>query len=98
MSFILESLCGISTGLATTVAYSLIKSKLFPKKSAIINDNSIPWSYDNSVKRYFCVKCRSFQKYIQYEYCECHDHYDSHFHFKCNDCKFVGIMRTADKK
>lgn len=98
MSFIVEYLCGISAGLATTVAYSLIKSKFFPKKSIIIDDNSIPWSYDQSEKRYFCVKCRSFQKDIQYEYCECCDHCDPHFHFKCIDCKFVGIMRTADKK
>jgi hypothetical protein len=30
-------------------------------------------------------------------YCECPEYHDEHFHFKCKECGFAAIMRTADK-
>lgn len=46
-----------------------------------------------------CPKCLSITcNTKQPRLCECHEYPRDHFHFKCKDCFFASIMRTADDR
>lgn len=63
---------------------------------------AIPWTYrrsGNGTWGFYCPKCININKNAtQMPHCSCEQYHKDHFHFKCGDCGYQAIMRTADDR
>lgn len=103
MSWIELAILGGTT--AFNGALIIMGKRLQKEKSSNCPYGSIPWSIYHSGYAYGvnygfqCPKCINRDKNKeQYPICECEDFPREHFHFKCGDCGFKAILRTADDK
>lgn len=93
---ILELIGTAFASMGATAGALALRKKL---KTAIVPDTygAIPWLWSSKWHGFHCPKCRSAAANIkQPPICDCLDYPKSHFHFKCNDCMYESIMRTAD--
>lgn len=67
------------------------------------NGESIKWAWESpqyswqTGPGFRCPKCNQREaNKKQPKICNCLDFERDHFHFKCVDCEFTAIMRTAD--
>jgi hypothetical protein len=76
---------------------------MIAEKERAFNEGTIPFGWkprlldsgkvENAWKCPKCTKCFAYKKF---EICGCELHHNDHYHFKCDDCSFSSIMRTAD--
>ena len=96
--------------LASSISREL-RDKKKPKEEKIIDDGSIPFTYNRGDRLYgveagfVCPKCgvkhiKKAKDHIQdkLQICECPEYPNLHFHWLCPTCGFKAIMRTADSK
>lgn len=86
------------------VTFGLLAIRARFKKPRLDPDRwgTIPWSYRKSndgTWGFYCSKCINVKKNtLQMPHCCCEEYHKGHFHFKCGDCGYQAIMRTADDK
>lgn len=98
MSLVLELLGDIMIGAGIASGTIFLKSRS-KKKVSVCSDGTLPWSIYQTGERhgFRCPKCINVHKNkTQMPYCECEEYHDGHFHFKCGDCGYQNIVRTAD--
>ena len=91
--------CFVAGSGASVIGALLInKGKSKPKMDPI-KQGTFKWACKygaNQSDWYFiCPKCDGTKK-KQPDICECHEYYNTHFHFECDHCSFNGVMRTKD--
>jgi hypothetical protein len=68
-------------------------------KTAIDGMNVMKWAWVGKYNGYQCPKCTSAAcNGKQPPICGCEEYHKHHYHFKCNDCGFESVMKTADDK
>lgn len=89
----------LGTAFSSTFLWAFISIKRKLQRSKEPDKNGVlPFSiYDRSKGGFFCVKCLNVGKNKkQYPICSCPEYHREHFHFKCNDCGFSALLKTAD--
>lgn len=82
-------------------ALIIMGKRLQNEQKRKLQDHTIPWCYNhhNTDWGFTCVKCQQTKSNRkQPPICDCVEYSKLHFHFKCIDCKYTAIMRTADDK
>jgi hypothetical protein len=102
MSIILELVSNLMVG-AGAVGGTLFLKKKLKKISESCPFGTLPWSIyqkSSSGNRGFrCPKCININKNtVQPPICTCDEYHREHFHYKCGDCGYTNILRTADDK
>ena len=102
MSILLEL---ISCTVSCAAGYSVPKFRKKKIEAQVCIFNSIPWSWENGTptngyaQGFRCFKCRALPRNnMQMPHCSCYEFPRGHYHFKCKECAFAAIMRTADDK
>jgi len=102
MTILVDTIC-YAAGVVSTLSMSKGWSKW--KKPKIEEPFSHKFLWEDYVERghsyvgYGCPKCRSIAcNGTDYPLCDDFCFPRSHFHYKCNSCKYEAIMRTADDK
>jgi len=90
----------------TVVSVLLIRRSL--KKDNPHHKGTLPWDRwcENNLLQadldsygYECPKCHNVSKNVKkFPICLCEEYSEPHFHFKCGECSYEGILRTADDK
>ncbi len=88
----------LPTIIANTAARKAKQTKSLPTKPE--HKGTLPWSIygaHGSQYGFRCPKCINVAKNKkQYPICTCDDYPREHYHFKCGDCRYTNILRTAD--
>lgn len=76
---------------------------LLKKRAARVDAHgALPWSIykrQNGRHGFKCPKCINIHcNTAQPDLCSCLEYPRDHFHFKCGDCGFKSLLRTADDK
>ena len=68
-----------------------------PKKTPLLWENVSGNSTVNGKWGLLCPKCRMrINNTKQPKICDCDQHDKEHYHFKCYDCGYQNVLRTAD--
>lgn len=86
-------------GLVVTNGVALLKYKRKPKIDCSFG--ALPWSiygfHGHDHRGFRCPKCINVNKNtVQPPICACPEYHREHFHFKCGDCWYQNILKTAD--
>lgn len=84
----------------TPPALPIVSSKKTIHPIKLEHEGTLPWSiYSSNAPNdgFRCPKCinRARNK-KQYPICKCDMYPREHYHFKCKDCHYTNILRTAD--
>lgn len=78
----------------SSLVSDILASKVKPKPE---HQGTLPWSIYALGKGFTCPKCWNVSKnQKQYPICKCKKYSLEHYHFRCGDCKYTNILRTAD--
>jgi hypothetical protein len=100
MSLLLELI--MDAGISSAVTAGLLEArKRFRSKRFSPNAwGAVPWLggwKGSDFWAFYCPKCINRHKNKgQPQHCKCDEYHKDHFHFKCGDCGYETIMRTAD--
>ncbi len=93
---------GAVIGITTLSMTKGLCKKAFRKK---VDDGTLKWLWGNyagwghlAEYGFRCPKCCAYRNNKAYYICLCAEYHKEHFHFRCNDCGYTNIMRTADDK
>lgn len=103
MSLLFELIMDAGLSSAVTVGVMAARKRFSKKRFAPDVWGAVPWLggwwRNNDFWSFYCPKCVNCHKNkVQMPHCTCDEYHKDHYHFKCGDCGYETLMRTADDK